>query len=157
MNKGIHIEGVCIENIDTYSKKCDTIIKLLKRNYKNCSIKYEQLSKIDLVYIMVDNRIKLAIMPEVKWNDLKKHIDLELKSIYGKRMCEECSGEIKCIASCNKCHNNTCLECYIENFKLNKGIVKCKICSYSFGVEIPDEYIDLAIDDIRSNTKIKKK
>ena len=70
-------------------------------------------------------------------------------------MCKECKGQIKCLASCNKCHTNTCLECYIDSFRTGKGIVKCKFCSYSFGNQVPDEYIDLAIDDIRTNAQMK--
>lgn len=55
---------------------------------------------------------------------------------------------MKCAVGCNKCGKQTCLECYIDNFKLNKGIIRCETCNYSFGVKVPDEYIDLAIDDI---------
>jgi hypothetical protein len=156
MNSGIHIEGVCIDNTDEYNRKCEILKKIIKSEYKNSSVKFEQLNQNNLVYVIIDNRIKFALMPNVGWNVYKQNIDLELKSLYGKRMCGECKGEIKCAATCNKCHILTCLECYIENFKSNKGIIRCKFCNYSFGVKVSDEYIDLAIDDIRENAKMHK-
>ncbi len=154
MNKGIHIEGVCIENVDEYNIKCELIKKLVKSQYKNSSIKFEQSNQIDLVYVIIDNSIKFSIMPNVVWSELKQEIDSVLKSIYGKRMCDQCRGDSKCLASCNGCYRKTCLECYIDKFRLGKGIVKCNSCNYSFGVEVSDEYIDLAIDDIRFNANL---
>ena len=155
MNKGIQIEGVCIDNIDEYNAKCDVIKKLIKSVYKNSSIKFEQLNKMDLVYVSIEDIIKFALMPNVKWSELKEEIEVKLKNIYGVKMCSKCCCKIKCAATCNKCKSQTCLECYIESFKLNKGIIRCMSCNYSFGVKVPDEYIDLAIDEIRTNAKIK--
>jgi hypothetical protein len=155
MNNRVQIEGINIDNIDEYNAKCDIIKKIIKSQYKNSSIKFTQLNKIDLVYVLIDGRIKFAIMPDVKWTELREEIDLKLRSVYKDKMCVKCGCEMKCAAGCNKCRAQTCLECYIDNFKLNKGIVRCGICNYSFGVRVPDEYIDLAIDDIRSNAKLK--
>lgn len=118
-------------------------------------IEFTQLNKIDLVYVSIDSRIKFALMPNVKWSELKEEIDLKLRSVYEEKMCEKCGCEMKCVVGCNKCGTQTCLECYIDNFKLNKGIIKCGICNYSFGVRVPYKYIDFAIDNIRSNAKLK--
>lgn len=153
MNKGLNIEGVCINNIDEYNKKCELIKQLAYSTYKNSKVSFIQVNKIELMYIVLDNIVKIAIMPEQNWIDIKNNIDIKLKQTLGNRLCKECKGQIKCLASCNNCHTNTCLECYINNFKKNKGIIKCKNCSYSFGCEVPDEYIDIAIDDIRDNAK----
>ena len=155
MNNGIQIEGVQIVNVEEYNSKCDIIKKLIKSQYKNSSIKFVQLNKIDLVYVIFDKTIKFAIMPDVKWTELRKEIDFKLRDIYKEKICKKCGCKIKCVAGCNNCGTQTCLECYIDNFKLNKGIIRCEICNYSFGVRVPDEYIDLAIDDIRTNAKLK--
>lgn len=155
MNNGIQIVGVQIDDVEEYNAKCTIIKKLIKSHYKNSSIKFVQLNKIDLVYVIFDDKIKFAIMPDVKWSELKEEINEKLKDVYKEKICSKCSCEMKCIAECNKCKTQTCLECYIDNFKLNKGIIKCGSCNYLFGVQVPDEYIDLAIDDIRYNAKFK--
>lgn len=155
MYQDIQIEGVQINNIEEYNTKCDIIKKLIKSQYKNSLVKFEQLNKISLIHVVIDNRIKFALMPNIKWNEIKKEIDLKLKCAYGEKICSKCMSEMKCVTICNNCSSQTCLECYIDSFRLNKGIIKCEICNYLFGIKIPDKYIDLAIDDIRSNAKLK--
>ena len=142
-------------DVDEYEKKCILIKKLIKSTYTNSKISFVQLNKNDLMFVMFDNIIKIAIIPNANWIDIKLDIDTKFKQTLGDKMCQDCKGIIKCLASCNNCHYNTCLECYIDNFTAGKGIVKCKHCSYSFGHKIPNKYIDLAIDDIRSGAKIK--
>lgn len=155
MNNKLNVEGITIANIEDYNKKCLLIKKLINSTYKNSHIKFSQLSNIDLLYVVVDNIVKISIMPDSSWNNIKNDIDEKLKQTLGNRMCEGCKGNIKCLASCNKCKTNICLECYIDNFRIGKGIIKCNFCSYSFGCKVPDEYIDLAIDDIRTNAQMK--
>lgn len=155
MNNGISVQGIQINNYVEYNSRCEIIKKIIKTQYKNSSIKFQQLNKMDLVYVYIDNKIKFVLMPDVKWSELKEDIDLKLKELYKEKMCVKCKCEMKCAAGCNKCKAQTCLECYIEMFKLNKGIIICDVCNYSFGVNVPDEYIDLAIDDIRSNAKFE--
>ena len=50
---------------------------------------------------------------------------------------------------CNCYKKSCCLECYIGNFRANKGIIKCDLCYYSFGVKTHDKYIDILANDIR--------
>lgn len=151
----LDVDGILIPNVEEYEQKCKIVKNLIKSTYKNSQITFNQLNKIDLMYVILDNIVKIAIMPDTNWIRIKNDIDTKLKQTFGKRMCEGCRGQIKCLASCNKCHTNTCLECYIDSFRIGKGIVKCKFCSYSFGHQVPDEYIDLAIDDIRTNAFMK--
>lgn len=154
MNSILDVNGIQIPNIDEYEKKCNMVKKLIKSTYKNSQIIFNQLNKNDLMYVIIDNIVKISIMPDTNWIEIKNNIDTKLKQTLGKRMCEGCKGQIKCLASCNKCHANTCLECYIDGFRTGKGIIKCKFCSFSFGCHVPDKYIDLAINDIRTNAKI---
>jgi transcription elongation factor Elf1 len=58
---------------------------------------------------------------------------------------------MKAKTSCNKCHGICCIECYIDSFRKNKGIVVCGLCDYSYGVKTPDKYIDVLVGDIRDN------
>jgi transcription elongation factor Elf1 len=58
---------------------------------------------------------------------------------------------MKTKTTCNKCGKISCIECYIDCFKKNKGIIKCDICSFSFGIKTPDSYIDMLVEDIRKN------
>lgn len=162
MSSILDVKGVQISNVDEYEKKCDLVKKLIKTTYKNSQITFNQLNKNDLMYVIIDNIVKIAIMPaltkhiilnvrDTNWIEIKNNIDTKLKQTLGQRMCEGCNGQIKCLASCNNCNTNTCLECYIDSFRTGKGIIKCKFCSYLFGHQVPDEYIDLAIDNIRTN------
>lgn len=151
----LDVEGIQIPNVEEYEKKRNLVKKLIKSTYKNSQITFRQLNKIDLMYVILDNIVKIAIMPDANWIGIKNDIDTKLKQTLGNMMCEGCKGQIKCLASCNKCHTNTCLECYIDTFRTGKGIIKCKFCSYSFGCQVPDEYIDLAIDDIKTNAQMK--
>lgn len=145
-----------VANVEEYKKKCDIIKKLVITQYMYYSIKFEQSNPFTLMYVIINSEIKLAIMPDTKWNELKHDIDLGLKQSYTKMICEECKESIKCVANCNRCKKSICVECYINNFKNGLGIIKCKFCSYSFGHIIHEDYIDLAIDDIRNNAKLKK-
>ena len=71
--------------------------------------------------------------------------------MYNDNICRLCESEIKTKTECGGCKKICCIECYIENFKANKGIIKCDNCSYSFGVKTPDNYIDILVGDIREN------
>lgn len=139
-----------------YKKQFDLIKKLIKLTYKNFQIEFEYLEENNALGVCLDKIVKILIYPNNSWIDIKINIDTQLKQTMGNHICDECNDKIKCLASCNNCRSVICVECYINNFRTNKGIIKCKICSYSFGNVVPEEYIDFAIDNIRSNAKINK-
>ena len=159
MNTGLNITGVQINDVEKYNKKCDVIKKLIKSTYPSIDISFEQINRLDLVFMNIENIIKIALLPDETWNQIKSNIDDKLNTIgfnqlskpYAIEYCELCSRNIRAKASCNFCHKICCIECYIDSFKKGKGIIKCGFCSKKFGVKCADEYIELMIDDIRTN------
>lgn len=147
----MNIGGIQIDNWDNYKSSSDLIIKLIKKNYPNENILIEEPSGIDFYSVKIGSNIIITIMPEESWINIKKNIDLKLSnSNQYDNICRLCGLEMKAKTACNKCKKTCCIECYIKNFKANKGIIKCDNCSCTFGVKTPDEYIDVLIDDIRA-------
>lgn len=151
---GLNIEGAQIDDLEKYNNMCVLIKKLIKKVYPNLKIRFDQINNMDLVYIIIENNVKIALMPNTEWINLKKEIDDKLNYKTNEN-CELCKEKITKLACCNSCKKYTCIECYIKNFIKNSGIIKCHYCSYSFGVYTPPEYIDILVDDIRENAKIK--
>ncbi len=152
-----NIQDVYIGNIEKYKQKCVLFKKLIKSTYPDIKIKFIDSDGVDLCYIEINKQIKIAILPNVVWQDIKKNIDLKLsKSIDFNNFCSQCNKQMSTKTSCNKCYEICCVECYIDNFRKNKGLIVCGFCNYTYGIKTPDEYIDILIDDIRDNLlKIK--
>lgn len=144
--------GYNIENWSQYKSNSELIIKLIKKTYPDQNILFEEPIGLDLYSVKIGTNIKITICPDNSWLDIKKNIDLKLlNSNQCENICEICKKEMETKTACNKCKKTCCIECYINNFKKNKGIIKCDYCSYTFGIKTPDEYIDILIDDIRTN------
>ena len=58
------------------------------------------------------------------------------------------SGMIGCV--CNICFNKFCIDCYVNIFRVNKGIIKCPFCRYTFGDVCAENKIDKTIHEIRT-------
>ena len=151
-----NIQDVYIGDIEKYKQKCMLFKKLIKSTYPDITIKFIDSDNVDLCYIKINEQIQIAILPNVIWHDIKKNIDLKLSQInYGSTKsivndyCSQCNKQMSAKTSCNKCHGICCVECYIDNFRKNKGLIVCKFCDYVYGIKTPDEYIDILIDDIR--------
>ena len=90
MSTILDVEGIQIPNVKEYEKKCNLVKKLIKSTYKNSQITFRQLNKIDLMYVILDNIVKIAIMPNTNWIEIKNDIDIKLKQTLGNVMCEGC-------------------------------------------------------------------
>jgi hypothetical protein len=146
----MNIGGIQIDNWDNYKSGSNLIIKLIKKNYPKENIIIEEPVGIDFYSVKINSNITITIMPDDSWIDIKKNIDLKLSSLNQyENICRLCKMEIKAKTSCVRCQKTCCIECYIKNFKTNKGIIKCDNCSYKFGVKTPNEYIDILVEDIR--------
>lgn len=147
----MNIAGINIENINQYKSNSELIIKLIKKTYVKEEIIIDENLGIDFYSVNIGHKIKITIMPDDNWTIIKKNIDLILNvSINSnENICRLCGINMKSKTKCNKCNKFSCIECYIKNFNINKGIVKCDNCSYSFGILTPDEYLDILSDDIR--------
>lgn len=146
----MNIGGIKIDNWDNYKSSSNLIIKLIKKNYPKENILIDEPNGIDFYSVKIGPNIIITILPGESWINIKKNIDLKLSSLNQyENICRLCELEMKAKTACNKCKKTCCIECYIKNFKANKGIIKCDNCLCTFGVKTPDEYIDVLVDDIR--------
>lgn len=165
----MNIGGVIINDWNQYKLNSNIIIGLIKKSYSEYEIKFEEPKGIDLYTVQIGSNIMITILPTNNWINIKKDIDSKINNMnqfdYHNsnnkfNLCRLCKLEIEIKTECNKCKKSSCIECYIKNFKKNKGIIKCDNCNFSFGQKTPDSYIDILIDDIREKAnkmnKIKK-
>jgi hypothetical protein len=146
----MNVGGIYINDLAQYKANSNLIFRLIKKNYPDEHIIFEESQNIDLDTVQIGCKINLTIMPDSTWIEIKKNIDGKLYGLKNpNNICRLCQMNIKTKTECNKCKKSCCLECYIRNFKANNGIIKCDNCSYSFGVFTPDEYIDVLVGDIR--------
>lgn len=150
--------GINIDNWNQYKINSDLIVKLIKKSYTDQEIKFVEPNGIDLYTVQIGSNIMITIMPGDNWNNIKKNIDSKLYNpIQSNNICRLCRLEMEIKTECNKCKKSSCIECYINNFRKNKGIIKCDNCDFSFGQKTPDSYIDILIDDIRENAHTMNK
>jgi transcription elongation factor Elf1 len=50
--------------------------------------------------------------------------------------------------TCGKCASEWCVDCYINIFKTNKGIIKCPFCKFMYGQEFPEYMVELGVQQI---------
>lgn len=150
----MNIGGIKIDDFNKYKSNSDLIVKLIKKSYSDQEIIFKEPDVIDLYVLQIGSSIKITIMPGDTWIETKKNIDLKLygsDKLNNDNICRLCKLEMKTKTECNSCKKYCCIECYIKNFRENKGIIKCDNCSFSFGVKTSDNYIDILIGDIREN------
>lgn len=166
----MNIGGIIIDDWNQYKLKSNIIIGLIKKSYPEQNIKLEEPKGIDLFTVQIGEDILITILPSNDWVSIKKDIDSKLynlnqynknkdKDIDNSNLCRLCKLEMDIKTDCNKCKKSSCIECYIKNFKKNKGIIRCDNCNFSFGQKTPDSYIDILVDDIREKalTMMKNK
>jgi len=152
----MNIGGIKIDNYDKYKLDSKLIIKLVEKFYYNEHITVIEPQSFDFFELVINNHIKITILPQDTWISIKNNIDSKLST--NDNICRLCDKQIITKTTCNNCNKSCCIECYIDNFRKNKGIIKCDNCKYLFGVKTPDKYIELFIGDIRENArKLNKK
>jgi hypothetical protein len=137
-----------IYNINsTYYERCELFKKLIIKTFK----KYKFIFIKDINYLINvkfydNNRFKgsITIIPENNWIDIKRNIMNKISDI--EKICLLCDNEHKIFISCNRCSQSCCLECYINMFRINKGIIKCSFCNYKIYCECPDHMIDIYVE-----------
>ena len=105
---------------------------------------------------LVFHRIKavLSILDTNTWDEIKRHIDAKLNS-KNNNSCSICLGDMSVKkVSCPKCANYWCIQCYIDIFKVNRGIIKCPYCRFQYGNEYPDELVELGVQEIKMKMRL---
>ncbi len=141
------MDGLNIVDKDTYYKKCNIIIELIKTTYKNSlsSISTNINEYTLLIEIIFNDKHILTLRPEQTWNQIKMYIN---KHVINAKCEEQCEAQCEVCDSkynhqnrrvnCNMCSNSYCKSCYKQLFIAGKGIIKCPYCRSCFGIEMPN-------------------
>lgn len=138
-------------NKDKYKNKIKIIKNLILKKYINNEFKFIENKESLLITIIIDNSSSITILPDNNWNDIKRHIDRKIKG--ANKNCLICCNKVKIKVSCNKCSQDYCSECYINLFKVGKGIIVCPFCKYSFGIRMSEYMVQNGINNIRKALK----
>jgi len=133
--------------VDKYNKRCDVIMGLILKKYTDTT--FEFIRNPDTLYIevIINNNSKISLLPNNTWDEVERHINKKIIGFTGD--CIICCEKMENAVSCAKCSNNFCGKCYIELFRIGKGIITCPHCRYYFGEKIPEYMIETCVDQIK--------
>lgn len=138
---------------DEYEKLCNLIISLIKIKYPDLVIDVS-ISSFNLMEVTINKNSRLTILPQSKWNEIKRHIEVKLNQGWQNELCQLCCETLHKRVSCNKCSNYWCINCYINLFKSGSGIIICPYCRDSFGKKVPQNIIEYCIQEIKLKSGI---
>jgi hypothetical protein len=121
----------------------DDVRNLLIKENKNYNINFNYQNKLYEIQI---EKIQITLYTNMNLKDFK----LTLYKLENRdNICVLCTEEIIKSTHCSKCSFNYCIQCYINIFKTNKGIIKCPQCNFKYGNIISNELIGYYIDTIK--------
>ena len=141
-----------------YWNKVKLFINLIEKKYKNLDFGLTNDKNLLILTFSIKDKSddllvsEYTIYDDTKWKDIKLHIDKFLKIDY---TCNICFNDYKKIknninkTTCPKCSEPYCVDCYINIFRSNKGIIKCPFCSFEYGSEFPEFMIEAGIEEIK--------
>jgi hypothetical protein len=132
-------------------------------SYTSYELDYK-LTKIVIKNALTNNEIGIVIEPNDTSENIKKTILLRFNNLTNTQCeCPICYDIIdnNCQIPCNKCGCYTCINCYINMFRVNNGILTCYSCKNELGVYHPSYMVDIAIAEITQKynlyTRFKQK
>ena len=108
----------------------------------------------DIEIVFIKTRAIMTVLKNNTWDEIKRHIDLKMKKIdiHDCSICFTDEGMKKRVVSCPKCSNYWCINCYIDIFKTNKGLIICPFCRYTYGYVQDDHAIKIGIEQMLNKT-----
>jgi hypothetical protein len=101
--------------------------------------------------IQFEDKARITLCGDSTWEQIKKYIDTTVLNPETVNECSICASEtaikIRKI-NCNKCRSAWCIECYINIFKTNQGLIKCPYCRYEYGQKFPKFMIEGLVQQI---------
>ena len=125
----------------------NTIIHKIKEYMPNENITFRRHEITDNVEVVFRQSV-ITILDTNTWDEIKRHIDAKLnmnKDIDCSICCEDMKNKR---VSCPKCANYWCIKCYINIYKINKGLIKCPYCRFEYGEEQCDDLLELGVREI---------
>lgn len=120
---------------------------------ENISLTFNVKSHFYEIYFNDRNSL-ITIFENSNWSSNKAKIDTIL--FPSVNLCSICNGEFESgRVKCGDCNIFYCVNCYIDNFRKNKGIIKCISCNFSYGRILSKREIEQRVKTIKMRSGIK--
>lgn len=127
----------------------------------NEKIRFDKNKFGDTLIIFEKRNSAMCILTSNTWVEIKRIVDMKISKLSDE--CELCCKDdlidVKRI-NCHRCANSWCIGCYTKIFVVNKGLIVCPYCRFSFGEITQDEnLLQIGVDEIicEFSERIKKR
>lgn len=124
------------------------LTKYLPNKLIDCEITHEGL-KIHIAEI----GFVATITNDTKWIMLKKMVDSALNKTDVDE-CGICYNTYTSRVHCNQCYEVYCINCYINIFTKNQGLIVCPYCRFTYGSTMSQHNLIAGILEIKNNNYI---
>jgi len=140
-----------IKELNDYKPSHEQLINKIKNYLPNEELRFKT-HKItgDLQIIFTNKKAIMTILEDNTWDEIKHHIDTKMSNSKSDE-CSICSTkETKQTqrVTCTKCASDWCVDCYINIFRENKGIIKCPFCRFTYGQQMSDYMVNMGVQQI---------
>jgi hypothetical protein len=91
----------------------------------------------------------ISVLHDSTWEEIKKNIEKVQTKDYKNNNCNICENIIRRNVRCTKCACNMCSNCYINIFKINKGIIICPFCRFTYGQKMEPLEVQCGVIEIK--------
>ena len=143
INEMPNFEMVSTEDIQTFS---------------SVEIDYD-LTRIVIKNTLTTDDIGIVIEPNDTIENISKTIILRFNNLTNNQIdCPICYDTMDNTDQipCNECACYMCINCYINMFKVNSGILTCYSCKTEVGVYHPSHMIEIAVNEILQKFKLRQ-
>lgn len=140
-----------MSSIDTkYQKRCLVLLNLLCNEYRNIEFKMELNEENNLFEITLFGKI-ITLLPDIEYKIVSKLVK-DKSSLVLDLDCSLCCNKINKRVTCPNCTGYYCVNCYIDIFKSNMGLIKCPYCRHCIGNKLNSIQLEKAIEEIKRRT-----
>jgi hypothetical protein len=100
-----------------------------------------------------EKEVAFTILHGKPWHDTKKYIDIifeQLPHVKEPKECTICCNMTIHFVWCAQCHNNQCLQCTVDMFRVNSGLVICPYCNHTVGRHLGPNLVDIVASKMLS-------
>ena len=123
------------------------LIHKIKDYLPNEPIQFKRHKMTGDLQILFTNKNTLTSVQNCTWDEIKRQIDFILHEKSDD--CSICCEPIKTRRThCTKCARDWCINCYINIFRTNKGLIKCPFGRFTYGQTVPDALVEIGVQQI---------
>jgi hypothetical protein len=129
-----------------YDLKCECVKRGLARDFPDDHFSYGRTNFEHKMRVIVNGNACFTILDDHSWDEIKRCV--ERKKNQTLEGCMICFNDDQKLVTCNRCCNGVCIKCYINDFKINNGILTCAFCRNKVGIHCPPERMHACIQEI---------